>query len=131
MVAKDKSFVFHVAGANAMPEAIKELNSSRIIIHGYMPNLFGLFSQVCSMRWCASVRQIGRFCRSASFGSSVAVTICRYACPWRLCAGVLASGQSKHCARIWRACCWHFYRAPWNARIKRHPRLSQAAPRFG
>ena len=59
-VAADPDFVFHVVGSNALPASVAELNSSRIVVHGYVPTLRGLYSKmrvsVAPLRWGAGVK---------------------------------------------------------------------------
>ncbi|KAL1495710.1 hypothetical protein AB1Y20_016573 [Prymnesium parvum] len=59
-VRDDPKFVFHVVGANNMPEAIRKLNSSRVLVHGYVRDLRELYAQmrisVAPLRWGAGVK---------------------------------------------------------------------------
>ena len=75
-VRDDPSFVFHVVGANAMPESIRLLNSSRILVHGYVPTLRGLYAQmrvsVAPLRWGAGVK--GKVNTAHALGVAVVAT---------------------------------------------------------
>lgn len=67
-VAADPGFVFHIAGANQIPEAILQLNGSsptgdghvRIVVHGHVPELTPLYDSmrlsVAPLRWGAGVK---------------------------------------------------------------------------
>lgn len=62
----DNSFVFHVVGANPLPDQIRELNNTqidgvtRVIVHGYIEDLQAFYGDmrvsVAPLRWGAGVK---------------------------------------------------------------------------